>query len=138
QLRIMLQVVQRGDGPPAPRQARVGGHVVDALTPEPHLAPLLPEPLDILPSRSRAHGWNIRWAREGSLYLRAITGGGVGGTSLAPSGLQAVTHRVVDATARPVRAVGSACARRTKYRGSAPRNNYRVENHFRRRSNSHE
>src|SRR5439155_3118041 len=61
---IVLHVVQRGDGTHAVRQARVRGHVLDALPPEPDFAGLVPKPLDVLPSRPRAHGRGRLRTRE--------------------------------------------------------------------------
>src|SRR2546426_743872 len=57
--RIVLHVVQRGDGAHAVGQPRVRGHVLDALAAQPDLALLVLEPLDVLPSGPRAHGRHL-------------------------------------------------------------------------------
>src|SRR2546430_617917 len=53
--RVVLHVVQRRDGAHAVGQPRVRGHVLDALAPQPHVALLVLEPLDVLPSGPSTH-----------------------------------------------------------------------------------
>ena len=53
---IVLQIVQRRDGSHPVGEAGVGGHVLDALAPQPDLALLLLQALDVFGARTRWHG----------------------------------------------------------------------------------
>src|SRR4029453_15509416 len=55
ELGVVLHVVERRDRQGAPAQAGVRRHVLDALAPQPDLALLVPQPLQILTAHTRRH-----------------------------------------------------------------------------------
>src|SRR5207245_10358527 len=73
---VVLQVVQRRDGPRPVGEARVSGHILDALAAQPDLALLLLEALEVLRARPRWHSDSFRdWIVL--LNLEILAGSGV-------------------------------------------------------------